>query len=77
VRAGKLLLVSKHAAPDVFYLPGGKPEHGETSEETLRREIAEELGARVVGSRPLTVVHAPAAIEMLLPLLTTAPAPRC
>ena len=24
-----LLLVSKRAAPDVFYLPGGKPEPGE------------------------------------------------
>jgi 8-oxo-dGTP diphosphatase len=24
-----LLLVSKHAAPEVFYLPGGKPEPGE------------------------------------------------
>jgi hypothetical protein len=28
VRAGALLVVSKRAAPEVFYLPGGKPERG-------------------------------------------------
>ncbi|MFI9835820.1 NUDIX domain-containing protein [Nonomuraea sp. NPDC051941] len=41
VDRGRLLVVSKQAAPDVFYLPGGKPEAGE---ETLARELAEELG---------------------------------
>jgi len=25
---GRLLVVSKHAAPDVFFLPGGKPQAG-------------------------------------------------
>ncbi len=44
VEEGRLLVVSKRAAPDVFYLPGGKPEPGESAEETLARELDEELG---------------------------------
>jgi len=39
IRDRKLLLVSKQAAPDVFYLPGGKPEPGEETLETLVREL--------------------------------------
>ena len=34
---GRLLLVSKHAAPDVYFLPGGKPEAGEPPLRCLRR----------------------------------------
>jgi 8-oxo-dGTP diphosphatase len=59
----KLLLVSKHAAPDVFYLPGGKPDRGEEPIETLEREVREELGVGVVQSELLTVVHEQAALE--------------
>jgi len=44
VDRGRLLLVSKKVAPEVFYLPGGKPERGETPQQTLIRELDEELG---------------------------------
>jgi 8-oxo-dGTP pyrophosphatase MutT (NUDIX family) len=44
VDQGRLLVVSKKAAPEVFYLPGGKPEAAESPEETLVRELTEELG---------------------------------
>ncbi|WP_372348295.1 NUDIX domain-containing protein [Streptomyces sp. KL116D] len=47
VEDGKLLVVSKQAAPDVFYIPGGKPEAGEQPEETLERELREELGVEL------------------------------
>jgi 8-oxo-dGTP diphosphatase len=59
----RLLLVSKQLAPDVFYLPGGKPEPGESDDACLSREIAEELDASVETSRLLTVVYGVAALE--------------
>jgi 8-oxo-dGTP diphosphatase len=58
-----LLLVSKRAAPDVFYLPGGKPDPGEESLDCLRRELREELGVDVDSARPFAEVRAPAALE--------------
>jgi 8-oxo-dGTP diphosphatase len=58
-----LLLVSKRAAPDVFYLPGGKPEPGETPLACLERELAEELGVGIEAAEPFTEVRAPAALE--------------
>jgi 8-oxo-dGTP diphosphatase len=63
VRNGRLLLVSKGAAPEVFYLPGGKPTAGESAEECLRREVREELLAGVSAIRPLTEVRSRAALE--------------
>jgi 8-oxo-dGTP diphosphatase len=59
----RVLLVSKRAAPDVFFLPGGKPEPGEESVATLARELDEELGVRLVESELLAVVRDEAAIE--------------
>jgi 8-oxo-dGTP diphosphatase len=59
----RVLLVSKRAAPDVFYLPGGKPEPGEAAPATLARELAEELGVALVESVPLAVVNDEAALE--------------
>jgi 8-oxo-dGTP diphosphatase len=58
-----LLLVSKRAAPDVFYLPGGKPEPGEAPLDCLERELAEELGVAVATAEPFAEVRAPAALE--------------
>jgi 8-oxo-dGTP diphosphatase len=58
-----LLLVSKRAAPDVFYLPGGKPEPDEEPLECLERELAEELGVGVESVAPFAEVRAPAALE--------------
>ena len=58
-----LLLVSKRAAPSVFYLPGGKPEPGEPGLTCLRRELREELGVEVAEAAPLLEVRAQAALE--------------
>jgi 8-oxo-dGTP diphosphatase len=77
-----LLLVSKRAAPDVFYLPGGKPEPGEAALECLGRELREELGVGIVAAEPFSEVRAPAALEggemwmsVFLTRLAGAPAP--
>jgi 8-oxo-dGTP diphosphatase len=63
VEAGRLLVVSKQAAPAVFYLPGGKPEPEEAELECLDRELEEELGVAVRGPERLVEVRAPAALE--------------
>jgi 8-oxo-dGTP diphosphatase len=63
VEDGRLLLVSKRAAPDVFYLPGGKPEAGESAEECVRREVREELGVDLASLEFDHTIHAPAALE--------------
>ena len=53
----KVLLVSKRAAPKVFYLPGGKPDADEAPLTTLARELDEELGVRLVWSESLALVR--------------------
>jgi 8-oxo-dGTP diphosphatase len=58
-----LLLVSKRAAPDVYYLPGGKPELGEAPLACLGRELDEELGVGIAAAEPFAEVRAPAALE--------------
>ncbi len=60
---GRLLVVSKQAAPDVFYLPGGKPDPGEPERRTLERELAEEIQVRPLSAAPYLVVEALAALE--------------
>jgi 8-oxo-dGTP diphosphatase len=82
IRSGRLLVVSKTAAPDVFYLPGGKPDPGEQPLDCLGRELAEELGVGIESAEPFAEVRAPAALEgvpmwmtVFLARLTGVPAP--
>src|ERR1700743_1885199 len=61
---GRLLLVRKRDT-EMFMQPGGKFEHGETSEEALIRELREELGFELTGTQLELVgrFHADAANE--------------
>jgi 8-oxo-dGTP diphosphatase len=47
---------------DAFYLPGGKPEPGETDAEAAAREVLEEVGLDVDPAtlRPFVTIDAPA-----------------
>ncbi|QVQ53618.1 NUDIX domain-containing protein [Spiractinospora alimapuensis] len=53
LRDGRVLAV-RSRGKDVFYLPGGKREPGESDLETLVREIREELGVAIL---PATAEH--------------------
>jgi 8-oxo-dGTP pyrophosphatase MutT (NUDIX family) len=64
VAGGRVLLVHRHpdrrAYPDVWDLPGGHVEPGESALEALGRELREELDVRVVpdSARRLGALHA-------------------
>lgn len=60
---GRLLLVVRKRGRDVFILPGGKPTGDETPEETLHRELEEELGVRPRKLSPLVSVLDQAVFE--------------
>lgn len=47
----KILLVTGYGA-DFYWTPGGGVEVGELQEETLRREIAEEIGVEILSITP-------------------------
>lgn len=51
IKNRKILLVTGHAA-DFYWTPGGGVEGNETHEQTLRREIKEELGVSVLSLSP-------------------------
>ncbi|MFF7361552.1 NUDIX domain-containing protein [Streptomyces sp. NPDC008125] len=70
VRDGRLLVVSKKAAPEIFYLPGGKPDADEEPLETLVREFEEELGVQPMEPRLLAEVESVAALEGVPMLMT-------
>ena len=61
VRDRRVLVVLPHGS-DAFYLPGGKPEPGETYAEAAARETAEEVGLRVdpAGLTLFSEIEAPA-----------------
>lgn len=60
--AGRVLVVRKRGTK-FFMQPGGKSEKDELPENTLARELREELGCELVGSEFLGVYSAPAANE--------------
>lgn len=60
--AGRLLTVRK-SGTHRFMLPGGKREAGEDDLAALARELAEELGVRLVRAEPLGIFEAAAANE--------------
>lgn len=43
----KTILSTKSYGKDKYYIPGGKREQNETDEQTLCREISEELGVKI------------------------------
>jgi 8-oxo-dGTP diphosphatase len=63
VRDGRVLLAHRSPArrwyPDVWDLPGGHLEPGESAEQALVRELAEELGVRVRSCTPVGDVEEP------------------
>ncbi|MER8102819.1 NUDIX domain-containing protein [Kitasatospora sp. NPDC094016] len=61
LEGGRVLAARTHGRT-LFYLPGGKPEPGESNEQALAREIAEELGVTLDPATiaPALTVHAPA-----------------
>lgn len=79
---GQSLLVVRKRGRDVFILPGGKPTGGESAQQTLQRELQEELGVGAASlSSLMSVVDTavfeavPLDMEVYLVELDGAPSP--
>lgn len=62
LRDGKILAVRKKDS-DIYIMPGGGPENNETHEETLRRELKEELAVDSKNFKPFDSFIEPAIFE--------------
>ena len=58
IKDKKLLMCRKYDEPH-FIMPGGKVEEGETAEETLRRELKEELSVELKSVKTFKTWEAP------------------
>ncbi|MBP8590953.1 NUDIX domain-containing protein [Candidatus Shapirobacteria bacterium] len=76
------MLITRTSEKDQWQIPGGRPEKGETREQTLERELLEEADAKVknikiIGAQKVEIINSPVkthyrgrcacAIEKILP----------
>lgn len=67
IRENKLLMNRNKTSP-IFLIPGGKVEPNETNEETLERELAEELKVKLKSAKSFKAYYSDKALFDNLPL---------